>query len=232
MKKIKSILPIFIFTLSILLINENVFAVNNINETKNQKIILIDPGHGGIDGGAKSKDGTVEKDINLAISLKLKECLEKKGYKVEMTREVDSGLYKKGKTVREKKQEDLANRVKKKEETKCDLFISIHQNMFPQNKCKGAQVWYAANEKSKCLAEILQKSFKENIDGNNNRLAKPAGDQYRILRDKHEGASVIMECGFLSNSEELALLKSEEYQAKLADSITKSIGEYYEVNKE
>ena len=125
----------------------NAFAFNN-----SDKVILIDPGHGGIDGGAKSKAGTIEKDINLQISLKLRDNLEEKGYKVYMTRDEDEGLYQKGNTIKEKKREDLNRRVQMKKETDCDIFISIHQNMFPQSKCYGAQVWYASNEKSYNLA--------------------------------------------------------------------------------
>lgn len=191
------------------------------------KIILIDPGHGGIDGGAKSKNGTVEKDINLAISLKLKSNLEEKGYKVAMTREDDIGLYENGKTVKNKKREDLAKRVELKKITNCDLFISIHQNMFPQAKTKGAQVWYAHNEESKKLANIIQESLKKNLDENNHRVCKPACDQYKILRDNYKPASVIVECGFLSNPEEEKNLKDEQYQGKIATAIANAVEQYY-----
>ena len=122
-----------------------------------EKIILIDPGHGGIDGGAKSKSGTIEKDINLQISLKLRDSLKEKGYKVYMTRECDEGLYQKGTTVREKKREDLNKRVEMKKETECDIFISIHQNMFPQSKCYGAQVWYASNDNNYAAMSFFYK---------------------------------------------------------------------------
>lgn len=191
------------------------------------KIILIDPGHGGIDGGAKSKNGTIEKDINLAISLKLKTKLEEMGYKVAMTREDDIGLYENGKTVKNKKREDLAKRVELKKITKCDVFISIHQNMFPQSKTKGAQVWYADNEESKKLANIIQESLKKNLDENNHRLSKPACDQYKILRDDYKGASVIVECGFLSNPEEEKNLKDDKYQIRIATAIANAVEQYY-----
>ena len=196
-------------------------------ENNTEKIILIDPGHGGMDGGAKGKDGTLEKDINLIIAIKLKNALESKGYKVEMTRETDTDLHTKGETVREKKRDDLANRVKLKEETKCDAFISIHQNMFPQSNCKGAQVWYAGDEESKLLGEALQESFKANLDENNHRLAKQAKEEYRILRNNKECAAVIAECGFLSNPEELELLKNDDYQNKIIDSIVSGIEKYF-----
>ena len=190
------------------------------------KVILIDPGHGGFDGGAKSKSGTIEKDINLSISLKLKSRLEEMGYKVSMTREDDIALHENGKTVKSMKKEDLAKRVELKKITNCDLFISIHQNMFPKANSKGAQVWYANNEDSKKLANIIQESLKKNLDENNHRLSKPACDQYKILRDGYKGASVIVECGFLSNPQEEKKLKEEEYQKKIAIAIANAVEQY------
>lgn len=197
------------------------------NEIK-EKVILIDPGHGGVDGGAQSKSGTIEKGINLEISKKLKTNLESKGYKVVMTREDDNGLYSKGTTIREKKREDLKKRCEMKKEVSCDVFISIHQNMFAQSKCYGAQVWHASNDKSAMLAKNIQSSLKETINDNNNRIEKAAGDAYLILRDNYDGASVIVECGFLSNPEEDIRLKSEEHQNKIVEGLSLGIDKYFE----
>ena len=85
-----------------------------------------------------------------------------------------------------------------KKETDCDIFVSIHQNMFPQSKCYGAQVWYASNENSYNLATVVQESIKESVKGNIiiKEIAKPAAEVYLILRDKYEGASILVECGF------------------------------------
>lgn len=193
-----------------------------------QKIILIDPGHGGIDGGAKSKSGVIEKDINLQISLKLKDILEKKGYKVYLTRESDQGLEQKGSTIREKKRDDLKRRRDLKIETKCDVFVSIHQNMFPQAKCYGAQVWHSSNDISKKLADFVQESLKETVKDKNKRISKPAGDSYLILRDKYEGASILVECGFLSNPEEEQKLKTEEHQNLIVEGISLGIEKYFQ----
>ncbi|MDR5588152.1 MULTISPECIES: N-acetylmuramoyl-L-alanine amidase CwlD [Clostridium] len=189
--------------------------------SKSNHVILIDPGHGGIDGGAKSKNGTVEKDINLSISSKLKDQLESSGYTVYLTRESDSELDR-------KKVNDLNARCKMKKEKNCEVFISIHQNMFPQPKCFGAQVWYSNNEKSKLLADNIQNSLKANIDDGNKRVAKAAKDQYRILRDGYDGACVLVECGFLSNNKEEQNLKSDEHQEKIAKSILDSVNSYFE----
>lgn len=204
------------------------FAVDN-----SDKVILIDPGHGGIDGGAQSKTGTIEKNINLQIALKLRDNLEEKGYKVYMTRDEDEGLYKKGNTIKEKKREDLNRRVEMKKETDCDIFISIHQNMFPQSKCYGAQVWYASNDNSYNLATVVQDSIKESVNDNNKRVAKAAAEAYLILRDKYECASILVECGFLSNPDEEARLKSDEHQNLIVEGISNGIDKYFDgdINK-
>ncbi|MCF0148917.1 MAG: N-acetylmuramoyl-L-alanine amidase CwlD [Clostridium sp.] len=221
--KLASVLVI-LFTIAFTSIK--VFAVEQ------EKIILIDPGHGGFDGGAKSKNGVIEKNINLQISLKLKEALESKGYKVYLTRENDEALGNSGSTIREKKREDLKKRRDMKKETNCDVFISIHQNMFPQEKCYGAQVWHGANGISKKLADNVQESIKETLKDNNKRVSKPAGDAYLILRDDYKGASVLVECGFLSNSQEEKELQTEEHQNSLVEGISLGIERYFEeINK-
>lgn len=190
-------------------------------EEVSKGIVLIDAGHGGIDGGAQSKNGTIEKDINLQISKRLKEKLEKEGYKVYMTREED-------KELSPKKVKDLEARCKMKIETKCDIFISIHQNKFNSEKCFGAQVWYASNEKSMKLAKYVQGSLKEVVKDNNKRLEKAAKEQYKILRDKYDGACLIVECGFLSNNEEEQRLKSESHQNQIVEGITIGINKYFD----
>ena len=204
----KYYITLIMIILAIVSIPINISAKNT-NTKKDKKeeikgIILIDPGHGGIDGGAKSSNGTIEKDINLQISNRLKEKLETEGYKVYLTREDD-------KELSTRKVEDLDSRCKMKKEVNCDIFISIHQNKFTNPRCYGAQVWYADNEKSTKLGELIQVGLKEKVQDGNTRLAKNAKNQYRILRDGYDGASVIVECGFISNSEEEERLKTEEH---------------------
>ncbi len=210
-----------IVTLLLVVVNIKVVNCAKLNIYEDEKIILIDPGHGGIDGGAKSKSGTIEKDINLQIACKLKDYLIDEGYTVYMTREDDH-------SIGENKKSDLRKRVSMKTETNCDIYVSIHQNMFPKASCYGAQVWYASNEKSKLLGECVQSTLKESIDDNNKRVSKPAGQAYLILRDGYEGASIIVECGFLSNYEEEQRLKTEEHQNKIVEGIFKGIEKYYE----
>lgn len=194
-----------------------------------QKVILIDPGHGGMDGGASSKDGIPEKNINLNISLLLADKLRDKGYKVSLTRDEDVGLYTDAsKTVREKKIEDLNKRVQLKKESNCDIFVSIHLNTFPQEGCKGAQVWYSNSRGSQELATIVQDILRNDLDQSNKRKAKPANNEYKVLRDNDTMPGIIVECGFLTNYEETQKLKTEEYQNSIAESISKGISVYLE----
>lgn len=192
-----------------------------------KQIILIDPGHGGIDGGAKSKSGTLEKDINLKIALKLKKLLLKDGYIVKLTREDDKGLYEDSGTIRMKKLQDLNNRCKMRKESKCNMFISIHLNMFPQRKYYGPQVWYADNSESSKIAHIIQENLKDDLKDDSGRIEKPALNLYKVLRNVEKIPAVIVECGFLSNYNEEEKLKSDSYQDKIAESLLKSIKKYY-----
>ncbi|MGL4847393.1 MAG: N-acetylmuramoyl-L-alanine amidase [Clostridium sp.] len=222
MKKIiKGLIIIMIFltlgsSLAAFSIEENEYS----NEEGLERVILIDPGHGGGDGGASSQNGTVEKVLNLEVSLKLKKVLEEKGYRVELTRENDEALSK-------KKRDDLWLRCKKKKETKCDVFISIHQNKFSNKKCKGSQLWHASNKESKNLALNIQASIKENLQNDNNRIPKDAKNGLFILKDGNKRANVILECGFISNDEDEENLKNEEYQNKLAEATANGIEKYY-----
>ena len=196
-------------------------------ENNEKKMILIDPGHGGIDGGAVSKKGTLEKDINLAISLKLRDELKKCGFNVIMSREEDVGLYSDRGRIRDKKREDLKNRCLLKENSGCHMFISIHQNAFPQVQYYGAQVWYSKTEDSKMLAHIVQENLKADLNGGNKRMEKPAVEGYKILQCRTI-PSIIVECGFLSNAAEEEKLRTEDYQKKIAQSIAKSVVQFFE----
>ena len=114
-----------------------------------------------------------------------------------------------------------------KQEVKCDVFISIHQNKFTREKCYGAQVWYADNEKSTKLGELIQSGLKDKVDDGNTRLAKNAKAQYKILRDGYDCASVIVECGFISNPAEEERLKTEEHQNKIVEGIIEGVNNYF-----
>jgi N-acetylmuramoyl-L-alanine amidase len=233
-KNRKLIIVIFSIVLavtSILYANEKYsVTTSNLGANINNKediTILIDPGHGGIDGGAESQNGIIEKDINLKIGLKVKSELKKQKYKVVMTREEDKGLYGNEGKIRKKKIEDLNNRCKIKKDSKCNMFISIHLNMFPESQYYGAQVWYSKNPESEKLAKITQEILKQDLDSSNKRQEKPALDSYKVLRSNDSMPSILVECGFLSNPEEAQKLNTDEYQYKIAQSLTKAINNYY-----
>ena len=199
----------------------------NVYGMENSKIILIDPGHGGIDGGAVSSTNTLEKDLNLQISLKLQEVLINKGYKVFMTRSEDICLSNNG-SIKQRKREDLNKRCNMKKEVGCDVFISVHMNKFPASSAKGSQVWYPIySEKSKKLAENMHKYFKSSLNQQNNRQPKGVKSDYVILRDGYSGASVIVECGFLSNREDEEKLKDSIYQYEFCNAIASSVDDYF-----
>lgn len=232
-KLVLSLFVIIIAFSSMIYINSFVSkGVNSKTFKENgKKIILIDPGHGGLDGGAVSKNGTVEKDITLKISLKLRDKLKKHGYNIVMTREEDKGLYTADGTIRKKKIEDLNNRCKMKKESNCNLFVSIHLNMFPQSQYYGSQVWYSKNGESRRLAKLIQDNLKKDLDDGNKRVEKPALNSYKILRCYDIVPSVIVESGFLSNPTEESKLKDDKYQDKIAESIAKSIDMYFNVKE-
>ena len=224
MKKIKVFICFFLILFLLNLISVKAITTRLEN---NKRIILIDPGHGGFDGGAVSKSGTIEKEINLSIGLMLKDELAQRQYGVCMTREDDRALNESGKSIKEKKLQDLIKRGNLKKETNCSMFISIHQNMYPKSNSFGAQVWHSNNDKSKLFSEVLQNHLKEELDNKNKRLPKAALDNYRVLRDNYEAPCVILECGFLSNPEEYKKLSSKEYQKSMATTIANAIDDYF-----
>lgn len=226
----KSIVRFSIFFTLIILGTITFFIAGTVKGNEISKTILIDPGHGGFDGGAISKNGTVEKDINLSIALKLRECLKQYGFKVVMTREIDKDLCSVNCKHGHKKKEDLSNRCKFKKESNCDIFISIHQNMFPESYCKGSQIWYSRNDESKNIAIILQNKLKEKVDNSNSRIAKPAKDDYKVLRCDNI-PSILVECGFLSNPIDEKNLKSDDYQQKIALALSEGVKDYIQNNK-
>lgn len=193
------------------------------------KTIIIDAGHGGLDGGAVSKDGTSEKDINLSIAKYLESYLIQSGAKVIMTRNTDESLHKNEKaSVNEKKKSDLSARKEKVNKSGADLFISIHQNYFQEGKYKGAQVFYdGKSHLSKTCALIIQNSIKDNADNENLRLPMEI-DKSKMLFSDLKVPAVLVECGFLSNPEEATKLKTKEYQQKLAFSIYLGTIQYFD----
>ncbi|MCI9031417.1 MAG: N-acetylmuramoyl-L-alanine amidase [Clostridia bacterium] len=179
------------------------------------KTIVIDAGHGGIDGGVQGVNtGTKESDINLAISRELKRVLQKNGYKVVMTRQNTDGLY--GLSSKNKKQKDMQTRKEIIEQAKADLVVSIHQNQYPRMNVRGAQVFYApGSETGKTMAEKMQAALNTNLEACTRTAHE--GDYY-ILQCSST-PSLLIECGFLSNPEDEKLLLDTSYREKIAYTI-------------
>lgn len=190
---------------------------------KETPVVVVDAGHGGTDPGKVGVDGSLEKDINLAVAERLKTYLEQDDVKVIMTRETDTGLY--SETDSRKKMADMKKRCEIIEESGADLVVSIHQNSYHEESVSGGQVfYYRDSSKGKALAEILQDRFDYVLGDQNRRLPKANTNYYLLLHVKCP--IVIVECGFLSNRKEAALLNSGEYQDKLAYTIHMGIMEY------
>jgi N-acetylmuramoyl-L-alanine amidase len=188
------------------------------------KIIALDPGHGGPDGGAVSRDGILEKDINLAISLYLRDYLQQAGALVVMTREDDKDLAD-PETRGRRKKEDLYRRVEFVKEKGSDMLISIHMNSIPSSRWSGAQTFYypKQHEGNELLATFIQEELKLNL-GNTNRMVKTANTIF--LLKSIEVPTALVEVGFLSNPGEAALLANEAYQKKAAAAIYRGILRY------
>ena len=179
--------------------------------------VVLDAGHGGEDGGAVSADGLVEKDVNLAVVLLLRDMLAANGIPVVLTRETDSLLYDKNADYEgHKKALDAAERLKIAEETSDCIFVSIHMNTYPLSTCQGLQVWYSPNNpSSRALADCVQATAKLVLQPDNDRSVNAAGSGIYLMYRLNVPA-ILVECGFLSNPNEAALLATREYQQKLA----------------
>ncbi|MEC2073909.1 N-acetylmuramoyl-L-alanine amidase CwlD [Alkalihalophilus marmarensis] len=190
------------------------------------KIIVVDPGHGGIDGGAVSKQGLLEKEVTLAISEHLRDYLQEAGALVLMTREEDRDLAGEGtKKIRHRKIEDLKRRVEIVNESDADLFVTIHLNAIPSPKWSGAQTFYhRAIPENEGLAKFVQDQIRTNLE-NTERIAKPIDNIF--LLKKAEIPGVLVEAGFLSHPTEASMLQTEAYQDKVAASIYQGIMRYY-----
>ncbi len=189
-------------------------------------VIIIDPGHGGMDGGAESANGVSEKNINLAISKEIERLAKADGWNVILTRSEDISLGEDAKgAIRSKKTKDLLERKRIISEVKPTATVSIHLNSFKEDRSvHGAQVFYPSGSEqehviaeSKRLAEIVQKSLSEGIDDGTERVALSKSGV--LILKNPSSPIIIVECGFLSNHQEAKLLQSKEYQSKVASCI-------------
>ena len=201
-----------------------VTVVSQMVPVEREHIIVIDPGHGGEDGGATSCTGVPESRFNLEIAHRLEDLLHLLGYDTLMTRETDVSIYTQGDTIAGKKASDLKERVRIVNSQENALLVSIHQNLFPDSRYSGAQVFYSSTEDSDELAKAMQARFVQTINPGSNRQAKKAEGIYLMQHINCTG--VLIECGFLSNPQEEAALRSVDYQQKLCCIIATGITEF------
>ena len=222
----KKLLAIFFccLILGILFFSPSVEAT--ISQKKTKAVVVIDVGHGGMDPGKVSPDGTKEKDLNLEIAKYLKDYLIAQDFVVYLDRDCDKDLATADSS--HKKSSDMRNRIQFFNEKKADYVISIHQNSFPDASSHGAQVFYYS--KSDCGKKLANEIQKELLlfDDTNKRQAKE-NDNYYILTNS-DMPTVIVECGFLSNYEEASNLQDENYQKQLAYYICKGFCKYWQKN--
>lgn len=190
--------------------------------------VIIDAGHGGIDGGATSCTGVLESAFNLQIALRLNDLLHLLGFDTVMIRTTDTSVYTEGNSIAAQKVSDLKERVRIVNETENAILISIHQNTFSDSRYSGAQVFYADSEGSKALAKLLQEGFVSHLNPGSKRVCKQAGAVY-LLQNIH-CTGVLIECGFLSNAEEEAKLRDGAYQHKLCCVIASGLTEFFHSN--
>ena len=191
--------------------------------------VLIDPGHGGEDGGAVSGD-VLEKHINLAVSHDVADLLRLCGYTVSMTRDTDDALTNEGEDVRKRKYNDMKMRLDLYNATPDNVVVSIHQNKFDAAASHGAQVFYSPNHpNSAVLAEALRKSVTGMLQPDNTRTCKAAGKEIFLLKNARVPA-VIVECGFISNRQERELLVTDDYQKQLALATAAGLMNYVNTN--
>lgn len=233
--KMKKMVGAFLLSLGILLIT--VAMVINLGteeievfnaDSEPTYTIVIDAGHGEPDGGAVSKNGIAEAGLNLEIASRLEKELDKLGYHIIMTRTTENNIADSDKQtpVRTMKVSDINNRIKIVNESQADMLISIHMNNFQNPKYYGWQTFYKKNsEESKVIAENIQTGISNNINRVNDRVALAITDIKLV--DKSTIPAVIVECGFLSNEEDLRLLMTDEYKQQIVAGIVEGIEKCY-----
>lgn len=190
--------------------------------------VIIDAGHGGEDGGAVSADGVAESHINLAIAKRVENLLLFLGHDVLMTRTGDEAIYSQdATTLREKKVSDLKNRVAMVNDRENTVLMSIHQNSLPNHPAvHGAQVFYNTIEPGQGMAESVQSVLNENVNRENEKAAKPIDSSVYLMKNS-KAPSILVECGFMSNGNEVKMLQDSDYQLRMAACIVAGFRQYH-----
>lgn len=218
MKQIGKLSMLYAVTLAVLLIaalwcSRTVTVLSEQAPINRSNCMIIDAGHGGVDGGATSCTGKLESSFNLEIALKLEDLMHFLGYETKMIRREDISVYTEGQTIAQKKVSDLKERVRICNNTDGAILLSIHQNTYSSSRYSGAQVFYAGSKGSEVLARAMQSNFIKTLNPGSSRQEKPARGIYLMEHIRCPG--VLIECGFLSNPEEEAKLRSREYQQQI-----------------
>lgn len=217
-------LVVGVFLLGTLLGNRTVAVISEMVPVERLHCIVIDPGHGGEDGGAVSCSGRNESVFNLQIGLRLNDLLHFLGYDTVMIRTTDTAVYTSGDTIAQRKVSDLKQRVRIVNRTNHAVLISVHQNTFPEGKYSGAQVFYSGTTGSEALARQLQDNLVSALNPGSRRKAKEGSGIY--LLEKIGVPGILVECGFLSNWQEEAKLATPEYQRQLCCVISASVAQF------
>ena len=181
---------------------------------------VVDPGHGGEDGGAVSPEGVTESRLNLEIALRLNDLLHFTGQQTVMTRTEDVSIHTQGETIRARKASDIRNRVELVNGMENAVLLSIHQNSLPSSPVThGAQVFWNRQEGGETLAQVIQDALNSTINVGNEKHTKKIPDTIYLMKHVTVPAALV-ECGFLSNTEETRMLQQSSYQIKLAAAIT------------
>lgn len=218
MKLLKNLAPLYsvvimAFLLTAIIGDRAITALAQTQPLPRGCVYVIDAGHGGIDGGATSCTGILESQLNLEIALRLDDMMHLLGHDTLMIRTTDKSVYTSGNTIAAQKVSDIKQRVKTVNETENGILVSIHQNTFPDGRYRGAQVFYAPDDDSREVAGKLQTALIHTLNPGSNRKSKKADGIYLMEHITRPG--VLIECGFLSNVEEEAKLRSSAYQKKL-----------------
>lgn len=211
--------------------NIDVYVPVNTPQANDSVVVLLDAGHGGMDGGCVSVNGAVEKDINLNILLKVRDMCESMGYKVVVTRDSDKSIHDEDiKGVGNQKKSDMDNRLKLFNKYENAIALSIHQNQFTQPSSSGAQMFYSTtNPMNEKLAQTMQTEFVAKLQSENTREIKPVGKEL-FLCYFTKCPCVMIECGFLSNPQEAALLETDDYQSKVAFTVFSGLNKFISEN--
>ena len=225
-KIIHSLCFLSIFTIIALATAYRNVSVPAIADASTKKTIIIDAGHGGMDGGCVGVNGCLEKDINLAIVKDLEQLLTASGFNVVLTRSEDVSIYDEGvEGIRNQKVSDMENRLEIIKSYPDSIFLSIHQNQFTQSEYFGAQMFYTTkNAGNFQLAQIMQSCFAE-LQPGNNREIKLIDNNLYLFKDTPQVA-LLIECGFLSNENDAKNLSDSEYQKKVAFTIYRGLLQY------